>query len=391
MRAQNLMSTLDNPAVETHFNEMRCIENLFIQFIEIEENLEEADFEIKQYNYFANLPPEDKKLKLKEILYLISQIGDNHYQTTNFYAKIERLINLFTTEIKQSMSNDEIFDYFRENCRIILFLFTTEIITMDRYIANWLIQSPFKRFFSREILTFVKGSQVTADELIEEEEANSSLKRQIGMNDSYICQLIRDDSVEEFIKYVTQANMNLSSLIPFSKYESSPFLIDDKYREMPQIDLMKPYQSKASLIEYAAFYGSLKIFKYLRIKDVNFSPSIWLYAIHSNNPDIIHILEEDEINPPDGNYEKCFIEALKCHHIKVAKYLLNEYITMDSKIAQQVVKYHNYEIFNEKFIDHFFDFAQFDYPLTVKILLNTETSYDINSKIKVNDVLFNEF
>lgn len=185
--------------------------------------------------------------------------------------------------------------------------------------------------------------------------------------------------------------MNLSSLIPFSKYESSPFLIDDKYREMPQIDLMKPYQSKASLIEYAAFYGSLKIFKYLRIKDVNFSPSIWLYAIHSNNPDIIHILEEDEINPPDGNYEKCFIEALKCHHIKVANYLLNEYITMDSKIAQQVVKYHNYEIFNEKFIDHFFDFAQFDYPLTVKILLNTETSYDINSKIKVNDVLFNEF
>ena len=38
-------------------------------------------------------------------------------------------------------------------------------------------------------------------------------KRLLGENDSHICQLIRDDSVEEFISYVNRTNISLSSKI----------------------------------------------------------------------------------------------------------------------------------------------------------------------------------
>ena len=38
-------------------------------------------------------------------------------------------------------------------------------------------------------------------------------KCRIGENDSYICLLIRQDSIEEFVSYVNRTNTSLSSLI----------------------------------------------------------------------------------------------------------------------------------------------------------------------------------
>ena len=39
----------------------------------------------------------------------------------------------------------------------------------------------------------------------------------------------------------------------------------------------------ATLIEYAAFFGSIQIFKYLQIKGVKLTPQLWYFAIHGKN------------------------------------------------------------------------------------------------------------
>ena len=60
-----------------------------------------------------------------------------------------------------------------------------------------------------------------------------------------------------------------------------------------------------TLIEYSAFFGSIQIFRYLYQNRVEVFSTIWLYAIHGKNPEIIHFLEENNILPSDKSYQKC--------------------------------------------------------------------------------------
>ena len=96
----------------------------------------------------------------------------------------------------------------------------------------------------------------------------------------YICTLIQNDSVIDFISYIEKNNISLLSTIPSSIYETNLFL----------------FNKNPTLIEYAAFYGSIQIFKYLYNKKVEINNSIWLYSIHGKNADIIHFLEENQLN-----------------------------------------------------------------------------------------------
>ena len=52
-----------------------------------------------------------------------------------------------------------------------------------------------------------------------------------------------------------------------------------------------------TLIEYTVFFGSNQIFNYLITRELKLTPSLWLYAIHSKNAEIINILEENYIEP----------------------------------------------------------------------------------------------
>lgn len=51
-------------------------------------------------------------------------------------------------------------------------------------------------------------------------------KCQIGENDDFICTLIRNDSIEDFVTYVNQTNLSLTSQIKPSIYETNSYLID---------------------------------------------------------------------------------------------------------------------------------------------------------------------
>ena len=83
--------------------------------------------------------------------------------------------------------------------------------------------------------------------------------------------MIKQDSIQNFVFYVNQTNLPLTSKIKADFYESNSFLIEQE----------------ANLIEYAFFYGSIQVIKYLINNHVKIPHQSWLYAIHSNNPVII--------------------------------------------------------------------------------------------------------
>jgi len=103
--------------------------------------------------------------------------------------------------------------------------------------------------------------------------------------------------------------------------------------------------------------------------------SLWLYAIHGNNPDIIHLLEENLTNPTNGKYEYYFLESIKCHHNDIANYFQDNYIQNQEKILNdtviQILKFYNFAFISNESISRssFFDICKYDYYLLCSLFV----------------------
>ena len=192
-------------------------------------------------------------------------------------------------------------------------------------------------------------------------------KCQIGENDSYVCSLIRSDSVEEFITYVNRTNLPLLTKIKPSVYETHSFLID----------------KEPTLIEYAAFFGSIQIIQYLKYNNVPLTPSLWLYTIHSNNPELVHFLEENEIKPEKNNvknapgnmrgshlkkeFDDVLIGSIKCHHNDISNYIADNYFEQIQADDQN----HIYDSFSDIIV---YSLNFFFFPNGIRTLICTPKS-----------------
>ena len=164
--------------------------------------------------------------------------------------------------------------FFSENKRILLFLIETKIITIDEEIYNLMQKIDFDKirychFFYPQIKSFIKDETIK-NELLQYDFNifdDFEQKQKNGENESIICSLIRNDLVEDFIRYITQNNISLLSRINPSLFETNSLLIG----------------KKPSLIEYASFYGSIEIFKYLYFSKVELESTLWIYIIHSKS------------------------------------------------------------------------------------------------------------
>ena len=333
------------------------IYTLFIDFIEEEENTTNIYILI---DYFRNQKIEQNKYELKEFLVLISKISKNHHRNSNFIYKIQQIILLFVNDIKQTFSNNEIIKIFKNNKIILYFLLKNQIVIFDE--SNFKMISKHEKYFQKTI------------------EKNDEENLSIGENDSYISKLIREDSIEEFIIYVNKTNFPLKTAkINSSIYETNSFLIN----------------KNPTLIEYASFFGSIQIFIYLQLNNVELTSSLWLYSIHSNNPEMIHLLERNFVEPDDKTYKKCLEEAIKCHHNKIANYIKDNLLINDneklingnkfyySSLSACCFHYHNYDFFFIENFDvkySFFYLCQYDYYNLVDLILKTQ-EININEKM----------
>ena len=377
-------------------DEMIKIQSELLEFLDnesdTEENFQNLNNILKDQNLF-----EDKH-KLKLFLRLLCEISKYHQRGQNFFEKIEQILKLFKEEIKRDFTNQEIFDFFKGNKRILLFLFEEKLLTMDSNIRNTMMQEKYKQakypqYFAPELRTSVFFKPIQ-NELPE----NFNENRKIGENESKICQLIRKDMLKEFIVYINQNNISINNKIEESIFETNSLFVKKTIRvQNKSIFQFRSFNfhmnNSVNFIEYAAFYGSLEIFNYLYLNKCELRPFLWVCAIHGQNPEIIHLLEENNINPNDG-YINLFNESIKLHHIDITNYIINNHLkNNDEKSTKTInlcIKYCNFTFMNnELFVQSsFVDLCKYDYYSLVKILI-TEKNIKIN-EMKISFNFFND-
>ena len=292
-----------------YMTKLMQIHELFLNYLE---NNDQNNFDI---NYLEEMNIKEDKHKMKVLLYMISKISQNHHRNPNFIAKIENILRIFKKDIKKIFTNLEIFLIFKKNIRILLFLFQEQIIIPDKTMGIHNRNYNFYKYFFIEFKQFLKKDFLNQIASKYPNIKDFDEKRKKGENHHFICELIRNDSIEDFISFVNKNNLSLSSNIEQSIFETNSFLIK---------------KDEVSLIEYSAFYGSIQIFRYLMMNNVKIKFRIWLFAIHGKNAEIIHLLEEIDIKPYEM-YVKCYVESCKCHHNDIMKYIQQNYIEMSDE------------------------------------------------------------
>ena len=372
--------------IKDFFKQMNNIQNAILEAIENESN---QDFLSDLINNLDNQKCLKDKHSLKRVLHLISKIAKNHYRCPQFFDKIKLIINEYKKEIQQYYSNWEIFNIFKGNKFIILFLLEQKIIkpTDENYyiiINDKNTSKYYPHYFYPEFINFFDDKlrnkiendiiTLTGNNKIIQNLSVFNERRKIGENDSQICQLIRQDSIDEFIIYVNQTNYFLSSTINCSIFETNGFLL----------------KNKTSLINYAAFHGSIQIFKYLYLNQVPIESSTFLYAIHSQNPIMIHFIEEniDKTLLIKSLYKRAFYESIKCHHNEIASYLYNNKNLEQINYIKCLKKY-NFEYSMEMHLDDamFVYSAKYDFYDIVNFLLLNQDVH-INRLETLNHFVF---
>ena len=294
---------------------------------------------------FNDLKIFENKSDLTELFHMILVIANDHHRSFNFYTKIDKILLLFKKEIMHFFSTSEIINIFQSNKRIICFFLQETIISSDELNSNEIMS-----LFNEENKLFQMNDKINE-----------------GENDHYICQIIRKDLIDDFISYINQNNIPLSSQIESSIFETNLFLIN----------------KTPSLIEYSSFFGSIRIFKYLIVNGINLTSELLVFAIHGRNPEIIHHLEDNNIQVTDKIYNECLNEAIKCHHNEIADYILNNFNRNENNTMNlQSLESFNYYYFSDSFNVEsiFYDLCSNDYCSLVKILLKT-CKFDLNKKI----------
>ena len=356
-----------------YFDKMKTIEKQILQLID-DDKVDQESF-TKLITLFEDSKISENKHEFESVLYLLLKIANNYHRSANFFLKIDQIILFFKNEILKYYTNEEIYHFFKRNKRILLLLIENKILVLDVSIGDRMAdQKDYLDYFLPQLKPIVPVS--FKDEFllyVKELAGNFGDKQKAGENDDEICELIRKDSIDDFIIYIHKKNIALNSEVKPSIFETNQFLVG----------------RDTSLFEYSAFYGSIQIFNYFRFNKIEMTPSLWIYAIHGNNYEIIHLLEENNIKPKDETYNECLKEALKCHNYDVAEYLLGNYFKEYNEFAiTQYIKYYNFQYLKEEYINQsfFYDFCQYKYFLVVDNLLKSGT-IDINAKT-INQTVF---
>lgn len=340
---------------------LQAIQENLLSFLQSDDELEKDLNNFRQYLDKEKII--DKDNGLIEFLILISNISNNHRRTDNIQRRIEKILLSYKKDIKQNLSNSYLYHIFHTNKLLLIFLFEEKIIDLDSNIIFQLNNFPnenanYPSYFLPETLKSSSPNQQTNDF-----PDNFLYNRKKGENHNYICELIRNDLVSEFVAYVTKTNLSLSSKIEPSIFETHPIL----------------YNKITSIIEYACFFGAIQIIKYLHINYVELESDLWTYSIHSNNADLIHFLEEKKVLRKND----CFEVSIKCYHNEITNY----FITTDKRkephgniTVTSLLSFYNFEYFpSDAFIleNLFIQMVKYNYYLLVKQRID-DPCFDIN-------------
>ena len=404
-------------SIESWIDKMKNVQRVFLEYLRDESNLEE-NFE-NLIQIIKDQQIAEERYDFKEFLHLIDKIMNNHKRVNNFLNKIERILQHIKSKITEYFSNDEIFEIFKYNKRILLFLVEEKIMTFNEYIVSEITRNEFNyqkqyaQYFAPEIRPFItkefiqkygkpefreinhvifrtNNSCLTEvsfiKEIIKEKQSDFYDKRKEGENDSYLCKLIRLKQAKAFFVYANKMNIILTEKVPLSIFETNSILMNDN----------------VTYIEYAAFFGSKEVVMWLEKIGYELSSNMWLFSVHNDETELIEYLKDKSIKPPKDDYAKVLKESIKCHHNNLSNYIINSFLgenfiskseeghQIEGKFHNNMFRpayaYHNYCFFpkNIKFKYSFYYLCEFDYVKLVKFYLEN-MNIDINAAITKNN------
>lgn len=136
---------------------MKKIQQNLLDLLDFEKNVEEKYQNLK--NIFDDKIRNDHKI-IKSLMHLILHISNDHNRTEGFFKKIEQILMLFKDDLQKYFTNSELFNIFKSNKRILLFLIEEKIMNFDEFIAKRIIKKKFldkkyPQYFQPEIQPFL--------------------------------------------------------------------------------------------------------------------------------------------------------------------------------------------------------------------------------------------
>ena len=107
-----------------------------------------------------------------------------------------------------------------------------------------------------------------------------------------------------------------------------------------------------------------------------------MYAVHSNNAEIIYKLEQNNILPK--NFESYLIESIKCHHNNIAEYIKTNLYSNQKMSEQEIndyingigISYYNLHFLRNDLSNSSFYFLYQDgYHKLVNLFMDTKKEY----------------
>lgn len=348
-------------AAQACLNMLREIQNHFLEYIDKDDD--EKNLQILSKAIDDNKIRENRSL-LKMLMLLIYQIGTFYPHGNNFFNKITQVILIIKDDIIKTFSPGELINLLSPNSRLILILFDEKIVTVDEQIAENLSS----RYFVFEKKPFISQEEYNS---VLEEEPNIDEKRHLGENDSEYADLIRKDDIDGFIQLLKKNGDNVRNIV------IRPSIFDPN----PQLMEEQSWNRYLDLNQYAAAFGSIKIFKYLLEQKQYFTDSIWKYAVFGRNKEIIQIVEEDEPNIP----KDLILDVILTHNKESIDFLLSKMNSdVKNKYENDIIRFaisaNNYVYIDDDKISSFFlIFCKYSYTPIVKALIESK-SVDINEK-----------
>ena len=295
-------------------------------FEEIDEsNLQEI------YESIASMNVENDKLVQFMLLSRISTASFTKFKKIEIISKIlEHYCNI----ISKTFSSDELMSIFK-NRTIIYILLKNNLIDISAIYEVGSIN--FFKFFCKEIYeskVYHENDEKDLQRLVQNLDDNHDIYCRKGVSINPFAKIIREDDIDTFQEYVSQNNIRINGSINTGVYESC--------------NLFAAETHEVTIIDYAAYYGSINIFKFLIMNGARVTNSTKISAIVGGNLEIIHILEQEN----SAFNQFCLTIAIIYNQNDIFDYLISNHgLEIAGDSLKQCIKFSNFSIFNIIFQD----------------------------------------